>query len=121
MARVLVVEDDAEQLQLRRLTLGTAGHEVAVAQSAPEAIQLLAHSRFDVLVTDLRIPEVEDCIEVLRKAGETGRIVLSGWPDELLDGPHAALADRVFMKPVRTAVLLEAIRDLAAGRRRRES
>ncbi len=116
MARVLVVEDDEEQLRLRRLTVESDGHAVAVAESAAEAERLLRESRFDVLVTDLRLPRAQDGIALLRTAGDTKKIVLSGWPDELLDGPDAGLADRIFVKPVRTAVLLDAIRDLAHSR-----
>ncbi len=37
MARILVVEDDASQLEIRKQILENAGHEVVTAQDAAEA------------------------------------------------------------------------------------
>ena len=41
MARILVVEDDPDQLEMRKLILEHAGYEVAAAQNAAEAIDQL--------------------------------------------------------------------------------
>ena len=39
MARILVVEDDASQLEIRKQILEHAGHEVVTAQDASEALE----------------------------------------------------------------------------------
>ncbi|MBI3369117.1 MAG: PAS domain S-box protein [Burkholderiales bacterium] len=58
-ARVLVVDDEAELADLMRDMLEGAGYEVAVAESGAVAIELLATARFDAIVSDLRMPDMD--------------------------------------------------------------
>ncbi len=67
MARVLVVDDEPKLGRFVAEMLELDGHEVARAGSGREALGLLAARAFDVVVTDLRMPEV-DGLEVLRAA-----------------------------------------------------
>jgi CheY-like chemotaxis protein len=53
MKRVLVIEDGTEYAEFARLFLGQE-FEVAAAQSADEALQVLAARPIDVLLIDLR-------------------------------------------------------------------
>jgi CheY-like chemotaxis protein len=77
MARILVVEDDAIQLEIRKQILEHAGHEVVAAQNASEALERWAGC--PVVVTDLRIPEPEDGLRLIQAiAGRARVIVLSG-------------------------------------------
>ncbi|MEI8188826.1 MAG: sigma-54 dependent transcriptional regulator [candidate division NC10 bacterium] len=69
-ARVLLVEDDAEMLDLVREYLEAEGYAVLGLQSGVEAIARLRQESFDAVVTDLRIPDA-DGMEVLRTARET--------------------------------------------------
>ena len=54
MARILVVEDDPDQLEMRRLILEQAGHQVVSAQTASEALQHLPGCQ--IVLMDLRLP-----------------------------------------------------------------
>ena len=57
MSRILVVEDEYPvRLGLQYLLEG-AGYEVALAQNAHEAWELLANSSYDLAVVDLRMPD----------------------------------------------------------------
>ncbi len=77
MARILVVEDDPIQLEMRRQILENAGHEVVAAQNASEALERFAGC--PVVVMDLRIPEPEDSLRLIEAiAGRARIIVLSG-------------------------------------------
>jgi len=77
MARILVVEDDPIQLEMRRQILENAGHEVVAAQNASEALERF--SGCPVVVMDLRIPEPEDGLRLIQAvAGQARIIVLSG-------------------------------------------
>ena len=58
-ARVLVVDDEPQVAELMRDMLETAGHEVAVAESAAVALELLDTARFDAIVSDLRMPDMD--------------------------------------------------------------
>ncbi|HSV69545.1 MAG TPA: PAS domain S-box protein [Methylibium sp.] len=59
MARVLVVDDEAELGELMREMLESARYEVAVAESGAVALELLGEARFDAIVCDLRMPDMD--------------------------------------------------------------
>jgi len=52
---VLVVDDDPDLLKLLALRLGAAGYAVHAAESGEKALAVLAVSRPDVVVTDLKM------------------------------------------------------------------
>jgi two-component system NtrC family sensor kinase len=58
-ARVLVVDDEAEIAELMRAMLEGAGFEVATAESGAVALELLEEARFDAIVSDLRMPDMD--------------------------------------------------------------
>ena len=58
-ARVLVVDDEVELADVMREMLEGAGHEVATAESGAVALELLATARFDAIVCDLRMPDMD--------------------------------------------------------------
>jgi len=113
MYRLLIVDDDVQQLGIRKLLLEAAGHDVAVAENAPKARRLLEELHPDVLVMDLRLPKLKDGLSLIRAVDEqhlTAKIiVLSGWTEELCDLPEEKLVCRVLGKPIRNDLLLEAI------------
>jgi CheY-like chemotaxis protein len=113
MYRLLLADDDVQQLGIRKLLLEAAGHEVAVAEDVPEARRLLQEMRPDVLVMDLRLPKLKDGLSLIRWVDEqclaARIIVLSGWTEELCDLPEEKLVCCVLGKPIRNDDLLEAI------------
>jgi two-component system response regulator MprA len=64
--RVLVVEDDADIVDVLRRTLRQEGHEVRSAGDGVEALQVAAEFVPDLVVLDLGLPKL-DGIEVLRR------------------------------------------------------
>ena len=56
---MLVVDDEAELADLMREVLESAGYEVATAESGAVALELLAEARFDAIVSDLRMPDMD--------------------------------------------------------------
>jgi CheY-like chemotaxis protein len=113
MARILVVEDNPQQLSVRCLLLELSGHEVFPASSASDAMSLLSLHCPEVLLMDLCLPKVEDGLALLRAGAHQPFalriVVLSGWPEELYEKPEAALAAHILVKPVATRILLEAV------------
>jgi CheY-like chemotaxis protein len=69
--RVLVVEDDADCLELFTVILRHCGAEVAAASSVREAMELFEHSRPAVVVSDISMPG-EDGFGLLRRLRERG-------------------------------------------------
>jgi CheY-like chemotaxis protein len=110
MAIVLLVEDDPDQLDLRRRILEGAGHTVLPATSASEA---LAHkTTAQVAVLDLRIPDLNDGLNLIQRLQERAPamklIVLSGWTKDI-----KLNVDQILEKPVRSKSLLQHIARLA--------
>lgn len=104
MARVLIVEDDADQLELRRLILEAAGHQVATASDWRAALE--RGLECEVAVVDL-IPHSSEILNGLPESTRvillTGREVESG----------SVRADRILVKPCPSAKLLAVIAELS--------
>jgi PAS domain S-box-containing protein len=56
---ILVVDDEAEVRETLAEILRGARHRVVTANSGREALQRMAEDRFDVIVTDIRMPDVD--------------------------------------------------------------
>ena len=54
---VLVVDDDRAMCELVETALRMDGHDVAWCQSADEALRMLSERKFDVVLTDIRMPD----------------------------------------------------------------
>ena len=59
VARILVVDDETELGEVMREMLESAGYEVATAESGALALELLGAARFDAVVSDLRMPDMD--------------------------------------------------------------
>jgi CheY-like chemotaxis protein len=110
MSRILLVEDDPDQLSIRKLMLEAAGHTVAAADSAETAIAAFG-AGVDAVVMDLRLPHTENGLELIRRfRGVSPRvriIVLSGWMPDFFGLPEAGLVSAWAAKPVSSRKLLE--------------
>jgi len=58
-ARILVVDDEPEIAELIGEMLGGAGFEVMTAESGAVALAMLAEARFDAIVSDLHMPDID--------------------------------------------------------------
>ena len=108
--RVLLVEDDVHTARFLSLTLRSAGAVVDQADLGEEALELVRHYDYDVLILDLMLPDIEG-YEVVRRMRaariETPILILSG-----LSRPQAKVkglgmgADDFVTKPFDKAELL---------------
>jgi CheY-like chemotaxis protein len=57
--KILVVEDEPASLNVLRYFLSHEGYEVIGAKDAVGALELLAQSRFDLVLSDLRMPGLD--------------------------------------------------------------
>jgi DNA-binding NtrC family response regulator len=69
MERILIVEDKDGLRRMLRQTLEAAGYPVAEAADGAEAARKLAEGRYDLVVTDLKLPK-RDGLQVLKAARE---------------------------------------------------
>jgi CheY-like chemotaxis protein len=122
MPRILVADDDPQQLYLRIMLLEAGGHQVTAALGAAETLGHVEQSAPDLIIMDLRFPNAtgepdsREGLALIRRIRESGCrapvIVLSGWPEDLYGTPEEQMVSRVMVKPVGMAVLLGAIQEL---------
>lgn len=117
MAHILLVEDSPEVSLSVREILASAGHTVEDAASGKEALKKLKAGKFDAIVSDIWMPEMDGIalLKEIRGAGnEIPVVVISGGaPNAPLTytAPLAATfgANIVVYKPFERAELLKAI------------
>ena len=66
MARILVVDDDELTRQVIHQMVETLGHQATSAASGSEALNACREHSFDLVVTDLLMPD-QDGIELIRE------------------------------------------------------
>jgi two-component system response regulator PilR (NtrC family) len=69
MANILVVDDENSMREFLEIMLNKECYQVATAAGGGEAIDLLKKSDFDLVITDIRMKEI-DGLEVLKKCKE---------------------------------------------------
>jgi two-component system, cell cycle response regulator CtrA len=108
--RVLLIEDDAQTARFLSLMLRSAGAVVDQADMGEEALELVRHYDYDVVILDLMLPDIEgyDVVRRMRAARiETPVLILSG-----LSRPQAKVkgfgmgADDFITKPFDKSELL---------------
>jgi DNA-binding response OmpR family regulator len=114
MARVLLVDDDLDALEIRKLIFEKDGHHVVAASSAARAREQFLAEPPDSVILDLRLPDPEDGLALIREfraaSPELKIVVLAGWCADLDGRSERTLVDVILSKPVRSEVLLSAIR-----------
>ncbi len=117
-ARILVVDDEEEIADLMRAFLETAGYEVLTAESGAVALELLAETEVDAIVSDLRMPDIDGAAlwrEVRQREPLLARRMLFVTGDTLSPGAQRFLDDAgctSLDKPFAKKDLLERVKDL---------
>ena len=116
--RVLVVDDVSDVTEMIALFLKHAGFEVMTANSAANALKLASQARFDLIISDIGMPEMNgyDLAESLRRHEAYSvipMIAVTGYTEyddrgrSLQAGFNAHLT-----KPINPSQLLNVIREL---------
>jgi EAL domain-containing protein (putative c-di-GMP-specific phosphodiesterase class I)/ActR/RegA family two-component response regulator len=113
LGRILLADDEEAILRALARTLVRVGYEVETAPNGAVAIQKLSTSKFDVLVSDISMPEMGG-IDLLRAARKQDLdmpvLIMTGTPDvgtAILAIEFGAL--RYLVKPVAPAELLSVV------------
>jgi CheY-like chemotaxis protein len=96
--RVLAIDDEPAALDLIRSTLEPAGFAVRAVASGKEALDIVNRERFDLIVCDLVMPELDgfDVIGALKSDGRTVHIpILVLTARDLTDGDKARLNGQI--------------------------
>lgn len=113
--RVLVVDDEPALLRAITRSLEAAGHSVTKAANGRDAVELLGESSFDVIVTDITMPDMNG-MQVLCAVRERDLdvpvILMTGAPTvetSIRAVEYGAL--RYLVKPFEEKVLLDLVND----------
>ena len=106
MARILVIDDDSIMNSMIVQMLKSAGYKTKSADDGKRGLKMLDAHQFDLIVTDIVMPEVEglEMIQVIRAINKTIPIIaISGGgknrPEGYLAAAQAFGADYTFQKP----------------------
>ena len=66
-ARVLVVDDERSMRELLSIVLRRDGYDVLIAEDGAAGLELLKRERIDILITDIRMPQMSG-VDLLREA-----------------------------------------------------
>lgn len=121
MSKILVVEDDSALRRLVTTVLARRNFSVAEAADGGEALAILSTTAFDLVITDILMPEIEG-LELVRfvRARHPGAKVMadSGGGSHLVSYTQLAKqlgADEVLAKPFTPAELVAVVERLLSG------
>ena len=102
MARILLAEDDTSMREYLQRALQRVGYEVEAVGCGTEAMPLLEKEQFDLLLTDIVMPEM-DGIELAQKASAIDpniRVMfITGFAAVALQGGRTAPEAKLLSKP----------------------
>jgi DNA-binding response OmpR family regulator len=120
--KVLLVDDDDAVRGMMMATLEYKGFEVVAVPSVTEALRHIATDSFDVLITDLHMPNPGDGFTVVTAMRHSQpnalTLLVSGYPD--VQSAMAAIlleADEIMVKPFDVGKLADLVRDKMLNRR----
>jgi two-component system CheB/CheR fusion protein len=108
VARILVVEDNADAGDAMRMLLEASGHQVQVAGTVAAALAACNDHPIDIMLLDLTLPD-GDGLEVLARATTAPNVTLAltGWDEPaVIARCRAAGCHDVLLKPVSARALL---------------
>jgi len=112
--RILIVDDDPHFLRVLSRILSGEKFRVTSAGGACDALELLKSTQFDLVISDLRMPECDglNFLESLRQSGNTVPVIILtayGEVDTYLAAMNAG-ATEYLNKPIHSDELLKIVR-----------
>ncbi|HXP44220.1 MAG TPA: response regulator [Candidatus Acidoferrales bacterium] len=120
--KVLLVDDDEAIREMMTATLEHKGFDVVAANNVTEALKLITTESFDVLITDLHMPNPSDGFAVITAMRHIQpnalTLLVSGYPD-VKSAMDAILleADEIIVKPFQAGRLAELVQDKLVSRK----
>jgi DNA-binding response OmpR family regulator len=112
MKLALIVDDDAQILELTERWLLAAGYDVVTAGNFVDARTTIQLRKPELVVTDIRLGDFNGIqLGILAREARPGvhLVIISGWDDPVLKQDAAQLGATYLQKPFRAADLLAAI------------
>jgi CheY-like chemotaxis protein len=115
---ILVVEDDPDGGELIKLSLERQGASVVLAATAGSALDAMSQGRFDAVVSDLGLPDLDGCAlmqEVRRRDPDVFAVALTGFSstDDIERTKEAGFSAHL-VKPVNPRDLIRVLLERSA-------
>src|SRR6202047_4137813 len=120
--KVLLVDDDDAVRAMMKATLGRKGFGLVAVSSVTEALRHITTESFDVLITDLHMPNPSDGFAVVtamrHSQPDALTLLVSGYPD-VKSAMEAILlaADDIIVKPFEAGKLAEMVHEKLLARK----
>jgi two-component system, OmpR family, alkaline phosphatase synthesis response regulator PhoP len=112
--RILIVEDEKSLREIMKIRLGKLGYYPEFAENGKEALEILENEKFPLILTDLRMPDIDGielCKRIKERSPETVIYAFSGLVTEVdFDQLEEMGFDGLLCKPVTFEVLDRAIK-----------
>ena len=112
---LLVEDDDATRVGLSTL-LERAGYDVVATESVQEGRSVLEEASPDLLITDVRLGAFNGLQLIAMSPRLVPTIVVTGFPDLVLEADARQLGAKFLLKPIEPAVLLTLVEELLRDR-----
>jgi len=114
--KILIVDDDEAVRRVLHSILESAGHSVTAATNGREALDIMSGGDFELMITDLVMPEQEgiETIKLLRKEYPDVKVIaMSGaFGGDYLQIAGFMGAHKTLVKPIRMQTVLDAVEDV---------
>jgi CheY-like chemotaxis protein len=126
-ASILIVEDNALNLELAADLLTGAGHHVLPAKSAEEGLRLAQAAPPNLILMDLRLPGIDGytALRQLREDARTAHIRVVALTAQAMKGDEQAALDAGFdayiPKPIDTRTLCQTVARLLSSEKPRSA
>ncbi|MBF0179458.1 MAG: sigma 54-interacting transcriptional regulator [Magnetococcales bacterium] len=123
-ASVLIVDDDELVVDMTGIVMARSGHTTTHASSTQQALERISQYPYDLVITDLRLPDgsgLEILERVKRFHPRMQVILITGFPD--FATVHSALRAGAFdylVKPVQPSEMMQVVQRALENRRIRE-
>jgi DNA-binding NtrC family response regulator len=118
MARILIIDDEAQIRSMLRLMLERDGYEVVEAPDGIEGIRVYRQKPADLIITDLIMPNKDGIgmiIEIQKEFPDVKIIAMSGGglnkPEGYLKGAEKLGAVCTLKKPIDREIMLRAVKN----------
>jgi len=117
MARILIIDDDAQIRMLIEKFMVHDGHEVETAENGAVGLKMIGNRQYDLLITDIVMPEQDGfgvLMELKKRSSKLKIIVITGGTaklpiDNLVTMAGLMKADSVLQKPLDFVNLRETV------------
>jgi two-component system response regulator PilR (NtrC family) len=119
LASILVVDDELSMREFLKILLEKEGYSISIAQGANEALELTEQQTFDLIISDIKMPEIGGLglLKTLRQQGNNVPIILItayASPEDAVEAMKGGAFDYI-TKPFNVDEIKAVIRSSLAG------